>query len=293
MAETYNIGDKGPAGGFIFFVKEINNGRQYLEAAPPETELKRISLANNIDRIYKEKLFKGHTKPNIGSGMENTKALLEVYKKIYADYKAQKEFDGQKALEWEKWMKNDGNPNDSNPNALYKWTEFELNGFKDWFVPSSEELLAMYRNLRLKGLGGFEPKQYWSSTMQEDQKYRYYIEGKVPAAIDVWDMSSYFKPFEAKIANGVITGDSESLGVSVLGNGWNVRFVRAFYCQGDTVSSGFSPDFSEPAPTRSVSSSSANKAASNVTSALGKDVSKTINKGLDSMVKGIFSPKKK
>jgi len=37
--EVYNVGDTGPAGGFIFYVDEDNDhGWTYLEAAPVETE---------------------------------------------------------------------------------------------------------------------------------------------------------------------------------------------------------------------------------------------------------------
>jgi hypothetical protein len=42
--------------------------------------------------------------------------------------------------------------------------QLELNGYDDWFLPSKNELNAVYNNLHIQGFGEFAKDLYWSST---------------------------------------------------------------------------------------------------------------------------------
>jgi hypothetical protein len=44
--------------------------------------------------------------------------------------------------------------------------QYELGGYRDWFLPSKEELDLMFVNLKIKGLGRFSGDYYWSSTWE-------------------------------------------------------------------------------------------------------------------------------
>jgi hypothetical protein len=48
--------------------------------------------------------------------------------------------------------------------------DLESGGYKDWFLPSKAELNLMYRNLALKNLGSFKSERYWSSSQAENDK---------------------------------------------------------------------------------------------------------------------------
>jgi hypothetical protein len=121
----YKIGDRGPAGGIIFFTMG-GSGWRYLEAAPedlPEAEW----------GAYEENIAGTEKRP--GSGKKNTEFIVAGLKEL-----------GESG------------------NAAQMCAEYELNGYRDWFLPSEDELTLMYENLKQNGLGNFEDEWYWSST---------------------------------------------------------------------------------------------------------------------------------
>lgn len=92
--QKYKIGNKGPAGGYIFYDKSnYTSGWQYLEAAPEDIN---------------------------------------------------------KVCDWKE------------ANSVCK--NLIVYGFKDWFLPSKDELNLMYKNLHKEGIGGFADDDYWSSS---------------------------------------------------------------------------------------------------------------------------------
>jgi DUF1680 family protein len=129
----YEIGDVGPAGGFIFFVNPHYqaDGWRYLEAAP------RDQSAGAKWGCFRTTI-PGASGTAIGTGRQNT-----------LDMKAGCAAEGTAA--------------DLCVNCSW-------NGFRDWFLPSIDELTEMYRNLKETGLCDFgdagvaDNYNYWSSS---------------------------------------------------------------------------------------------------------------------------------
>jgi len=128
----YKIGDKGPAGGLIFYDKGNNSGGwRYLEAAP--TDIGRKLYAT-------EEAVKIQTERTVGTGKSNTQNIM-----------AQANNRGG-GFGW----------------AAQACDALVVNGFSDWFLPSRDELHYMYGNLHMRNLGGFSLDWYWSSTFDSD-----------------------------------------------------------------------------------------------------------------------------
>jgi hypothetical protein len=128
--KTYKIGDRGSAGGWIFYDKgNYSDGWRYLESAPED-------LSDKIQWYNGEHeetgVTTGATGTAIGTGKLNTQKIIAVQgkgkyaAKICADYRG-----GNKS---------------------------------DWFLPSKDELDQMYKVLHRVGVGGFVEGHYWSSS---------------------------------------------------------------------------------------------------------------------------------
>jgi hypothetical protein len=129
---TYSIGDAGPAGGIVFFdLGFIKDGWRYLEAAPAKDE-KRAEWG-----AYGEGL--AVTETGVGFGKRNTQIIVERLSGL-----------------------------GETRQAAQICADLEIKGYKDWFLPSKDELDQMYMNLKQKGLGGFEGKMYWSSSQYDN-----------------------------------------------------------------------------------------------------------------------------
>ncbi len=129
---TYNIGDVGPAGGYVFYINPNykTDGWRYLEAAASDLE------SDNNDyyipwynRNYVET---GATATAIGTGMSNTQKIVDIQ----------------------------GNGS----YAAKLCVDLIQGGYNGWFLPSKDELNLMYENIHLKGIGSFESDYYWSSS---------------------------------------------------------------------------------------------------------------------------------
>jgi hypothetical protein len=133
---TYYVGAVGPAGGVIFYDKgNAVGGWQFLEAAPASTEF-------NVNWGAYENVV-GNTQTAIGTGKRNTDLIVASLRRIGEGGKAAQLCD----------------------NLVY-------GGYSDWFLPSRDELDAMYKNLKLKGWDAFGIGWYWSSS-ESDKRYAF------------------------------------------------------------------------------------------------------------------------
>jgi hypothetical protein len=125
--KVYKIGDTGPAGGLIFYDKGNNSdGWRYLEAASKDAGTGQWGA-----RGYQL----GGTDTKVGSGKRNTDIIMY-------------------------YLRNSG----EGDRAAALATQYTEGGYKDWFLPSKDELNLIYRNLRLELRGEFSMGWYWSSS---------------------------------------------------------------------------------------------------------------------------------
>jgi DUF1680 family protein len=131
----YAIGDTGPAGGLIFYVNPnvATDGWRYLEAAP-------FDQSAGAKWGCFRRAIPGARGMAIGTGKQNTADMLAACAEPGT--------------------------------AAHLCATLNLNGVGGWFLPSRDELAAMYRNLKAAGLGDFRDAGlsdnvlYWTSSQQ-------------------------------------------------------------------------------------------------------------------------------
>ena len=132
----YQIGELGPAGGYIFYTKpDSNGGWHFLEAAPADY-VQSTLWSNSNSNIS--------TSVAVGNGLENTSSITAL--------------------------------TGSSPNAAYLCQNFQvtLNGttFSDWFLPARDELILLKTNLFEQNLANLSTNSYyWSSTQDDNFNY--------------------------------------------------------------------------------------------------------------------------
>jgi hypothetical protein len=130
--KTYKIGGTGPAGGIVFYDRGFaGKGWRYLEAAPSGSEFNAEWGAYQKDAP--------NTMTAVGFGKKNTKLIVERLQALGETDK-----------------------------AAQLCAALDVKGYKDWFLPSKDELDLMHKNLKQKGLGEFSNTPYWSSSQYDD-----------------------------------------------------------------------------------------------------------------------------
>ena len=128
----YNIGEVGPAGGRVFFAKtDTIGGWNFMEAAA-------VDYVGQLKWSTSNSVFINNTSTDVGYGLINTNNIVNEF--------------------------------GTNIYAAYSSSVYAINNFNDWFLPSRDELIKMYQNLYLNGIGSFSiNSNYWSSS--EDNFY--------------------------------------------------------------------------------------------------------------------------
>lgn len=135
--KTYTIGERGPAGGYVFYDKgSYSDGWRYMEIAPEEAEFDYMAWGAGGIVI-------GETSVDIGSGLENTKLIVSIL--------------------------GSADPKSGKPYPALLCDQMAYDDFTDWFLPSLEELKALYKALVVTQMGDFpvesnKLKPYWSSS---------------------------------------------------------------------------------------------------------------------------------
>ena len=193
VQSDYQVGDIGPAGGYIFLDKGFySDGWRYLEAAPADMKvINGVPTVDATSEAYKNATIDDQyvlfgyyrltadgddvyvngtatwdptncTQSGIGAGKSNTQLLLDTMgDTVYEHPDYSKENKGSKT-------------------AAYAAKLVDLltvkvgdKTYDDWFIPSIGELKQMYDNLYQKDLGGFGAITYISSSECDLSNYAY------------------------------------------------------------------------------------------------------------------------
>ena len=142
IAGDYALGDKGPAGGFIFYINPNyqTDGWRYMEAAPDD--LGEMTWGTTDFAVQ------GAAGTAVGTGKQNTIDIVN------------------------------GDPSDNTAADACANYNIAKDGvtYDDWFLPSRDELEEIFNNLRLKGIGNFylnennEYEAYWTSSQADAEQ---------------------------------------------------------------------------------------------------------------------------
>jgi hypothetical protein len=152
--KTYSIGDRGPAGGYIFYDKGVySNGWRYLEASPIEYEITISGFGIGSYSFINANVDKDHDFDStvlsytIGTGKKNTEILLNYLNKF-----------------------------NQYGTAIQYCSSLIINNYNDWFLPSIEELWYLILNLKIG----------------KEDKVNFFVSSSPDNITNTWDFSGIF-----------------------------------------------------------------------------------------------------
>lgn len=125
--KTYMLGDAGPADGIIFYDKKDYTHGWRYLEAAP--------ASTEFSAEWGSYTYVAGTEIVVGSGKRNTELIVAALAE--------------------------------NGKAAQLCANLNVNGHKDWFLPSMDELDLIYKNLKRTELGSFKDDWYWSSSASE------------------------------------------------------------------------------------------------------------------------------
>ncbi|GGD33210.1 DUF1566 domain-containing protein [Flavobacterium orientale] len=136
---SYSLGQEGPNGGIITYVKtDYNEGWKYLEIAAEDQIQEQWGCSNASVLLAQNS--------EIGDGLMNSVAIANYHEGInYASNPLLCSDDNNGTLTAKSALLSDFAP-------------------RNWHLPTIEELELLYNNTHLNGLGDFSDAIYWSST---------------------------------------------------------------------------------------------------------------------------------
>jgi len=162
----YAIGDTGPAGGIIFYIDTTyEHTWTYLEVAPVSTEWTAKQWGD-----YETEIGGNAALTGIGDGQAATDAIVQHL----ADNTSE------------------------TGRAAQLCDSLSHNGFEDWFLPSKDELNAIWVNIvdagsdDNSGVGGFADDYYWSSS--EYDSYAAWVQ-----SFNSYDQNDYDKDSNVRV----------------------------------------------------------------------------------------------
>jgi len=149
LTDAPEIGMVGPAGGIVFYDKgNVSDGWRYLEAAPTDIDVS--GVYSHVWGGYGTEVGTSAQGTAIGTGTSNTAAIVSAY--------------GPSA------------PYDNTGNYAARLADqYEYGDYADWFLPSKDELNAMYDNKT--SIGAFSTSSYWSSSEVDSNNAWYQLFG--------------------------------------------------------------------------------------------------------------------
>lgn len=140
-AIVYEVGDTGPAGGIVFYDKgSYSEGWRYIETSLVDLSQSEWGCSGSQVQSI--------SKSEIGTGLFNSAAIVYHHDDLTNYYAVP-------AI---------CNASNNGTVAAKKAFQYNVNDYKDWFLPSENELQLMYQNLHTDNLGNYTNSLYWSST---------------------------------------------------------------------------------------------------------------------------------